>query len=162
MEAPLSPLSSRLSRRAVGAWRDLQFSQSVPNERRIQLAASEQPKGAPGLAFETWDPCNQFHMEAPLSPLSSRLSRPAVGAQPRDLQFFSPVTMLHRSDELSSRPERSVGKGPAVLPSASSDPHGITPFPLSSRLSRLPWDRSAGICSFTSAPLRTCSHVQVI
>jgi hypothetical protein len=26
----------------------------------------------------------------------------------------------------------------------------------------LPWDRSAGICSFTSAPLRTWSHVQVI
>ena len=32
----------------------------------------KQAKGAPGLAFETWDPSNQFHMEAPLSPLSSR------------------------------------------------------------------------------------------
>jgi hypothetical protein len=27
-------------------------------------------EGAPGLAFETWDPCNRSQMETPLSPVS--------------------------------------------------------------------------------------------
>ena len=38
--------------------------------------------GAPGLAFETWDPRNRSSMEVPPSPLSSR-------AKPRDVQFYS-------------------------------------------------------------------------
>jgi hypothetical protein len=39
--------------------------------------------GAPGLAFETWDPSNQFLLETPTPSLSSR-------AKPRDLRFLTP------------------------------------------------------------------------
>ena len=72
----------------------------------------KQSMGAPGLAFETWDPCNQFPLETPTLlfvirseaegpafstqnpmpslaatlPLSSTLSL-SSRAQPRDLQF---------------------------------------------------------------------------
>jgi hypothetical protein len=54
--------------------------------KALQATCSSRQKGlgAPGLAFETWDPCNQFRLETPPSPLSSR-------AKPRDLQFpFTP------------------------------------------------------------------------
>ena len=39
------------------------------------------PKGAPGLAFETWDPSNQFLLETPT----------VLFVIPRDLQFRGPV-----------------------------------------------------------------------
>ena len=44
---------------------------SVPFDRRFNLCR-KQSKGAPGLAFETWDPRNRSSMEIRLSPLSSR------------------------------------------------------------------------------------------
>ena len=64
----------------------------VPNSLRRQ-----QSKGAPGLAFETWDPCNQSQVETPTRTLSSRLPRRAVGAKPRDLQFHSTPNQCSRN-----------------------------------------------------------------
>jgi hypothetical protein len=50
----------------------LLLQKRTPN-RRVKA------KGAPGLAFETWDPRNRSFMETPHAPLSSRLPRRAVG-----------------------------------------------------------------------------------
>jgi hypothetical protein len=43
------------------------------------------PKGAPGLAFETWDPSNQFPLETPILLF-------VIRSKARDLQFsFGPA-----------------------------------------------------------------------
>ena len=77
-----------------------QLAESESGEKRQSLYPLQhrrvKSKGAPGLAFETWDPSNQFPLETPtllfvirsvqaqrqtpLFPLSSR-------TKPRDLQF---------------------------------------------------------------------------
>jgi hypothetical protein len=54
--------------------------------------------GAPGLAFETWDPSNQFPLETPTPSLSSRAER-------RDLQCFPWEHSCAVPTELPSRPK---------------------------------------------------------
>jgi hypothetical protein len=71
------PVRSGLTKRALSA-----------TSRRVKSNGGPACPGVPcGLAFETWDPCNlsrravdRSQLETPLSPLSSRLPRPAVGA----------------------------------------------------------------------------------
>src|SRR5450631_2135242 len=46
-------------------------------------------KGAPGLAFETWDPSNRFLLETPPSSLSLGAKPTCPGMPWRDLQFHS-------------------------------------------------------------------------
>src|ERR1700733_13058151 len=66
------------------------------------------------------------------SPLSSRLSRPAVGPKRRDLQFNGPLVETRNTTppaEVSSRPERSAVEGPAVLSSTNQSSLRAPPSP---------------------------------
>jgi hypothetical protein len=56
---------------------------------KFEVKSKEGPKGAPGLAFETWDPCNRSQMETPPSPLSSRLPRRAVGPERTQISYLT-------------------------------------------------------------------------
>jgi hypothetical protein len=68
--------------------------------------------GAPGLAFETWDPSNQFPLETPLSPLSSRGIR--------GFPFLATNSYRkRRTPPLSSRPERTQISYLVAIPTAT-------------------------------------------
>jgi hypothetical protein len=62
----------------------------------------KQAKGATGLAFETWDPCNRSQMKNPPPPLSSRLPRRAVEG------FAAHFTLHPSSDRAWSRARPNV------------------------------------------------------
>jgi hypothetical protein len=68
-------------------------------------------KGAPGLAFETWDPPNQFPLETPtlLFVIRSEAEGSAVP------QTLPGNTESRLATNLSSRPERSVVERSAVV-----------------------------------------------
>src|ERR1700722_13146143 len=71
-------------------------------------------------------------MEAPLSPLSSRLPRPAVGAKPRDLHLSGPLGEMFSAPpkEVSSRLSRpAVGpERPRISCHAAPDEAAYAPF----------------------------------
>jgi hypothetical protein len=69
------------------------------------------PRGAPGLAFETWDPSNQFLLETPTHRFVIR-DEAEGSAVPRT---FRGNAQLYPQTELSSRPERSGVERSAVL-----------------------------------------------
>jgi hypothetical protein len=97
--------------------------------------------GAPGLAFETWDPCNRAVVETRPSPLSSR-------AQPRDLQFSGPFLGMFFGSRLFSSDYFFTG---SPLSSLSS----IGPkFSFSSSGSILAWSPTATTIRFSGC---TCS-----
>src|SRR5450631_2141681 len=77
-----------------------------------KLVPSAAAKGAPGLAFETWDPSNQFPLETPilLFVIRSEADLQFPGTLPGNAEYY-PQT------ELSSRlPRRAVGPDPDFLP----------------------------------------------
>src|SRR5271169_2882328 len=107
MRAPPSPLSPR----AAGSLR-------ASRERNDKLVPSAASKGAPGLAFETWDPSNQFLLETPslLFVIRSEAERSAVRHSSAPLL---PAHNLHESsriilEEWSAEPQippRHAGTG---------------------------------------------------
>src|SRR5271168_2096854 len=59
-------------------------------------------KGAPGLAFETWDPCNRSPLETPLSPF----------VIPGVAEGSAVLSTSHqcRSPQMNCHPDRSVAQ----------------------------------------------------
>ena len=118
IKAPPSPLSSRLSRCAVGPKRSGAEGSAVSPSPLTQAGLyslfltqwgrRQQSKGGPGLAFETWDPCSlsrravdQFQMGTPPRRVGRPMlwvphSSPRVGFKPPSggIRSFSPSLFL--------------------------------------------------------------------
>ena len=97
-------------------------------------------KGAPGLAFETWDPSNQFPLETPtlsfVIPSEADLSRRAVEGS---------AVSVSVSQDLPG-----TGRVPQVRPTCPGVPWGV------------PWDENDGAkplhCFYTLFTPNPCDH----
>jgi hypothetical protein len=95
-----------------------------------QRAIIQKSKGAPGLAFETWDPRNQAALEAPLYPLSSR-------AKPRDLQFSQRASACRWERQPRYRIELISHSTAPVTFALADCTHSLRSFPHREHLVRL-------------------------